>query len=79
MRLHVVHDADGNILAAVEESAEETNDMLIARPFPVSPGHSAAQIEVAQEYLHLHLEEICTRFRVDPGGSRFVLRENEDT
>jgi hypothetical protein len=79
VKLHVVHDADGNILAAVQEPDEETDDTLIARPFPLSAGHRAAQIEVAQDYLHLQLEEICTRLRVDPGGPRLVLRENQDT
>jgi hypothetical protein len=76
VKLHVVHDADGSIVAAVQEpddtDAEET---LVARPFPVVADQWAAQVEVDEDMRDTSLEDICTRFKVDRERRRLVPRD----
>jgi len=61
MKLALVHDEDGRILAASELDGGE----LIARPNPASPAHSALEVDVPEEQRKGTLLDICQRLRVD--------------
>ncbi len=74
MRLAVVHDQSGRILAAADLTAEG----LIARPMPVSPEHTALDVDVPYEHRQGDLFEMCQRLRVDPERKVLVLRATGD-
>lgn len=74
MRLAVVHDESGQILAAADLSAPG----LIARPMPISTEHTALEVEVPYEHRQGDLYEMCQRLRVDPERKQLVLREAGD-
>jgi hypothetical protein len=67
MRLSLVHDRDGRILAAA--LIHDRDDVPPLRPLPGDDQH-AAEIEVAEEQRELDLHELCTRFRVDAAAGR---------
>lgn len=73
MRLYVIHQSDGAIIAAAVEPEAGTNG-LFARPFAISPDHYEADVDVPEEHQQIPLEEICCRFDVDPAGPRLVAR-----
>ena len=72
MRLAVVHDENGRILAAADLTAEG----LIARPVPVDPGHVALEVDVPAEHQQGDLFEMCQRLRIDPERKQLVPRED---
>jgi hypothetical protein len=68
MRLRVVHDKTGRILAAAELDVEE----LTILPQPARPEHKAIDVEVPDEHRKGDLAEICQRLRVDPRRRQLV-------
>jgi hypothetical protein len=77
MRLYVVHQSDGQILAAAVAPGEGT-DALEARPYPISPDHFAAEVDVPEEHAQMAFDELCVRFNVDPAARCLVLRDRPD-
>jgi hypothetical protein len=67
MRLHVVHDASGRIIAA----AEVAEDGPTITPLP-GPRQTATQLEVPDEVAGEQLDVICTRMRVDAANNRLA-------
>jgi hypothetical protein len=71
-----VHDADGNIVAAVQEpTSRDGQESLVARPFPVVADQWAAQIDLDEDMQGESLEDICTRFKLDDERRRLVPRD----
>ncbi|MPY95633.1 MAG: hypothetical protein GEV08_22020 [Acidimicrobiia bacterium] len=63
MRLHLIHDDEGRILAAVDLSSGGEGQPT---PHPAARDDQAGvELEVPEQYLDLGLAEICTRLRVD--------------
>jgi hypothetical protein len=63
MRLHVVYNENGEILAAVQLDLETTS--VRARPIPdPGKGHRVADVYVPPEYCHYDLGTICAKLRV---------------
>jgi len=70
MRLHVVYDAKGNIIALGHVSAEpEAFDAPRSGP-QAGEGQSVAEIDVLDEHAGLTLVELHDRLRVDVKASR---------
>ena len=62
MRLHVVYNQDGEILAAVQLDLEIP---VRARPIPdPAKGHRVADVYVPTEYCHYDVGAICAKLRV---------------
>ncbi len=65
MKLHVVFNTDGDILAAAEVDPDAA---LRARPLPDERArHRAADVYVPVEYGHYDLAAVCSRLRVETG------------
>lgn len=62
MRLHVVHDEAGVIVAA--SVIDDSGDAFTAVPLP-GPRQTAVEVEVPEEHYDKELGEICTQLRVD--------------
>ncbi|MEA2377416.1 MAG: hypothetical protein QOK00_1562 [Thermoleophilaceae bacterium] len=73
MKLRVVHDASGRIVAAAEviEGDEATPS---ATPLP-GPHETAAEVEVPAEVASETLDVICTRMRVDTENNRLTAAD----
>ena len=66
MKLHVVFDKNGEILAAAQLDAEAP---VRARPVAdEKAGHRAAEVYVPAEYGHYDLAGVCQRMKVDAKG-----------
>ena len=66
MKLHVVFNGDGDIVAAVHLTRGAA-----VRVRPVvdeQQGHRAADVHVPAEYQHFDLATVCRRMRVDVRG-----------
>ena len=76
MKLHVVYDKEGNILAAVSLDAETA---VRARPVPdQQAGHKAVDVYVLAEHAHYDLAAVCQRLKVDhPKGKLPTLKAKE--
>ncbi|WP_331765871.1 hypothetical protein [Embleya sp. NBC_00896] len=78
MRLHIVHDEDGRILAAAPVETEDYRGVVpqqvFPRPLPVSPEHTAVELEVPHEYREGSLLDICGKLSVDPQRKKLVAR-----
>jgi hypothetical protein len=75
MKLHVVFNQDGEILAAVQLDPGAT---VRARPrADEQAGHRAADIYVPAEYGHYDLAAVCQRLRVDVSGKFPDLKAKE--
>jgi hypothetical protein len=74
MRLSIVHDRDGRILAAADLDADDP-DGATPRPVAVNPEHTTIELDVPNEYQQGDLREICERLRVDPERRQLVPRE----
>lgn len=70
MRLRVVHDASGRIVAAARVS-EAGDDTLSPTPL-AGPRQTAAELEVPDEVAREELDVICTRMRVDVPNNRLT-------
>jgi hypothetical protein len=75
MKLHVVFNKDGEILAAARlDSAAPVRTRPIADE---QAGHRAADVYVPAEYRHHDLAAICERLRVDVKGKFPDLKAKE--
>ena len=75
MKLHVMHDPSGRIVAAVrideDRSTAHRGGRRLAGVRPVlKPGHSAVDIELPAEHAHLTFHEACRRLYVDTTEGR---------
>ncbi len=79
MRLEVVHDKKGKILAAVRvpDSAEEMTHHVSFAP---DKGQSTAVVYVPAEHAHWEFIDICQRLRIDvrTKSPRLVLRTDDE-
>jgi hypothetical protein len=75
MKLHVVFNKDGEILAAVQRAPGAS---VRARPVAdEEAGHRAADVYVPAEYRHYDLAAVCQRMRVDVEGKFLDLKAKE--
>lgn len=75
MKLHVVHNKDGEILAAARA---DTSSPIRARPqADEKAGQHATEIYVPAAYQHYDLGGICQRLRVDTKGKFAELKLKE--
>jgi hypothetical protein len=75
MKLHVVFDDKGEILAAAEVVS---GAKIRARPIPDKhAGHRAADVYVPAGYHHYDLAGICQRLRVDVGAALPELKARD--
>jgi hypothetical protein len=66
MKLHVVFNKDGDILAAVQLAS---GTAVRARPVAdEQAGHRTADVYVPEEYRHFDLATVCQRMKVDVKG-----------
>jgi hypothetical protein len=80
MKLHVVYDGKGKIVAAVglhPEHATEGPHYGRLRPV-LKPGHFCADVEVPEEQSHLTIADACRKLIVDTAHSapRLKMAEN---
>lgn len=73
MRLHVLYDSDGRIVAAAPSDAADGE--MVVRPVATEPGQEAGEMEVPGELDGADLAEICERSRVDVAQRRMVVRD----
>jgi hypothetical protein len=73
MKITVVHDNDGRILAAVMDGEEYDSTTPRPRPVP-GEGLQLGTFEVPASVDSPALEEICTAFRVDSKSKTLVKR-----
>ena len=64
MRMHVLYDSSGQILAAVELPEVVSADTLQVRPV-VKPGQYSADVDVPPDLAHLSFKEACEKLMVD--------------
>jgi hypothetical protein len=62
MKIHVVHDAKGRILAAIRVNPDSKVPQL--RPMP-GRGHSSLELEVPPEHQATDFKTLCQTMRVD--------------
>jgi hypothetical protein len=75
MRLHVVYNQDGEILAAVQLDVDTP---VRARPIPdPGKGHRVADVYVPTEYHQYDLGVICAKLRVHGSGKFPELKPKE--
>jgi hypothetical protein len=66
MKLHVLYDRNGEILAAAQR---DDKTALRARPIPdEKAGQRTADVHVPAEYAHYDLAGVCRRLKVDVKG-----------
>lgn len=72
MQLHVVYDAQGNIVSmnTLMPAGDRSPQFGVA----LQKGQSAHDIEVPAELSHLNLAELAQRMRVDTTARAFVAR-----
>ena len=68
MRLRIVHDKTGRIMAA----AELYVGAFAVLPEPASSDHFAIELEVPPEHQKSDLAEICQRLRVEPSRKQLI-------
>jgi hypothetical protein len=64
MKMHVLYDASGQILAAVELSESASKDSLQVRPV-AKPGQNSADMDVPAALAHLSFKDACEKLVVD--------------
>ena len=64
MKMHVLYDASGQILAAVELSESASKDSLQVRPV-AKPGQYRADMDVPPAHADLSFKDICEKLVVD--------------
>ena len=69
MKLHVLYDQDGRILAASQADAP---DGVVPIPVASQANHTVSELEVPAEHAKGELDEICRRLRVDPQRKMLV-------
>jgi hypothetical protein len=76
MKLHVLHDARGRILAAVP--LNEDNKTAGPRPVP-RRGQKTLEVEVPAEHAHQDLLTICHTMRVHASSRSLMLAKKMST
>ena len=72
MKMHVLYDKNGEILAA---SLRDGDMPVRAQPMPdPQAGHRVAEVYVPAEYAHYDLAGICQRMKVDAKGTFASLK-----
>ena len=72
MKLHVLYDRTGRILAAVHlDPASDAKGGGVLRPVP-HKGQMSADFEVPDEHAHLDFAEACRALRVDTKNRELV-------
>jgi hypothetical protein len=66
MRLHVVFDKDGGILAAAR--SDSTGPLRVRPMADEQAGQQAAEVHVPPEYAHYDLAAVCQRLKVSVKG-----------
>jgi hypothetical protein len=75
MKLHVLYDRSGKILAAVRL---DDQPLGIVTPRPVCrPGQFTADVTVPDNFRHLSFFEVCTRLVVEGLGERATLKSRK--
>jgi len=79
MKLHVMYDQTGRIVAGVRLDADESKQRdpggMTGTVRPVSKsGHASAELEVPAEHAHLTFTEVCQRLMVDTSGDKRYLK-----
>jgi hypothetical protein len=75
MKLHVVFNKEGDIVAATRLDVESA---VRARPVAnEQAGHKAAEIYVPVEHAHYDLGAVCQRLKVEPKGKYPTLKAKE--
>ncbi len=64
MKMHVLYDASGQILAAVELSEDASEDTLQVRPV-AKPDQYSADLDVPSALAHLSFKDACENLVVD--------------
>jgi hypothetical protein len=67
MKLTVLHDPEGVILAAVASTGRNEGPVPVA-----SDGNKVGTFDVPPTAVHLGLDKICTSFRVDVASRRLI-------
>ncbi len=76
MKLHVVFNKDGDIMAAAQLDGDSP---IQARPIADEKhGHRTAEVDVPKEYGHYNLAAVCQKMRVDAKGKTSVLKAKEN-
>ena len=76
MKLHVLHDAKGRILAAVQLTEDQKN----TGPRPIARrGQKMIEVEVPAEHAHQDLFSICQCMRVHAPTRSLVLAKKSGT
>lgn len=67
MKLHVVYDGQGRIVAAVRLDAEhKAKHLNFGRLRPVvKPGHHSADLDVPEEHASLSFADVCRKLTVE--------------
>lgn len=81
MKLHVMHDQSGKIVAAVRLDEDKSKPgrpgqrIANVRPVP-KPGFTCVELDVPGEHAHLSFEEACKQLMVGTSGGKphFKLR-----
>ena len=80
MKLHVMYDQSGRIIAAVRLDVDKTTEpnklgrrLDGVRPV-MKPGHSSADLDVPPEHAHLTFSEACRTLVVDTSSVTPRLR-----
>jgi hypothetical protein len=71
MKLHVLYDRSGRILAAVHLDPPDGEGVGELRPVP-QKGQMSGDFEVPAEYAHLDFVEACRALRVDTKKRRLI-------
>ena len=78
MKLHVMYDQSGRIVAAVRLDADAKQSRREGVAVPVRPvlkrGHASADLDVPAEHSHLAFHEACQRLMVDTSGDKHYLK-----
>ena len=68
MKLHILHDSEGRIVAAsVPERG--TRGSPIPRAVKGSE-HAEAQLDIPEQHKHLEIQELLTRVTIDPKSKK---------
>ena len=72
MKLHVLFDQSGEIVAAARRDSDAS---VRAQPMPDDDaGHRVAEVYVPAEYAHYDLAGICQRMRIEAKGALHELK-----
>lgn len=74
MKLHVIFDRNGTILAATRSDPAEKTELRVRFEPIKEDGQSDAELDVPAEHANLDLVSICQRARVDISAGEPVLR-----